>query len=307
MFGLWVIYLAIVLFITQYILDSTKTSKIRKPHIIGGLDSDNVWSRSGARLDSLQPSDTNLPQANCNEMIESKASSDIAESKKSKALDFDNVWSRSGVSGDSLSTSDTNLPQANCNEIIESKEIIVKYIICVLCIVIANIPLFFTHYSFISLIYAFFDAPSIFCVLIVLSFVARTFAKDMKILLCGSQSSEFCAILALKPQSFVCYSIFGALLLLGTLNMVPILDIYHFEPIMQNLFVLGVVAIMVYRDMMVGIFFALSCVVYFLGEREGKNLIDVLFCPYLWVYSVGYTFFVIFVLLKKHYEKRVLV
>uniref|UniRef100_UPI003752CCE4 hypothetical protein n=1 Tax=uncultured Helicobacter sp. TaxID=175537 RepID=UPI003752CCE4 len=84
MFGLWVIYLAIVLFITQYILDSTKTSKIRKPHIISGLDSDNVWSRSGARLDSLQPSDTNLPQANCNEMIESKASSDIAESKKSK-------------------------------------------------------------------------------------------------------------------------------------------------------------------------------------------------------------------------------
>ena len=54
------------------------------------------------------------------EMIESKASSDIAESKKSKALDSDNVWSRSGVSGDSLSTSDTNLPQANCNKMIES-------------------------------------------------------------------------------------------------------------------------------------------------------------------------------------------
>ncbi|WP_394909432.1 hypothetical protein [uncultured Helicobacter sp.] len=26
---------------------------------------------SGVRLDSLQPSDTNLPQANCNEIIES--------------------------------------------------------------------------------------------------------------------------------------------------------------------------------------------------------------------------------------------
>ena len=54
------------------------------------------------------------------EMIESKASSDIAESKKSKALDSDNVWSRSGVSGDLLSTSDTNLLQANCNKMIES-------------------------------------------------------------------------------------------------------------------------------------------------------------------------------------------
>ena len=71
MFGLWVIYLAIVLFITQYILDSTKTSKIRKPHIISGLDSDNVWSRSGVSGDSLSTSDTNLPQANCNEIIES--------------------------------------------------------------------------------------------------------------------------------------------------------------------------------------------------------------------------------------------
>ncbi|HIV48265.1 hypothetical protein [uncultured Helicobacter sp.] len=54
------------------------------------------------------------------EMIESKASSDIAESKKSKALDSDNVWSRSGASGDLLSTSDTNLLQANCNKMIES-------------------------------------------------------------------------------------------------------------------------------------------------------------------------------------------
>ena len=33
------------------------------------------------------------------EMIESRASSDIAESKKSKALDSDNVWSRSGGNG----------------------------------------------------------------------------------------------------------------------------------------------------------------------------------------------------------------
>ncbi len=50
------------------------------------------------------------------EMIESKASSDIAESKKSKALDSDNVWSRSGGNGGFAPIDDTQ-EQRSCNTI----------------------------------------------------------------------------------------------------------------------------------------------------------------------------------------------
>ena len=97
-------------------IESKASSDIAESKKSKALDSDNVWSRSGASGDLLSTSDTNLPQANCNEIVESKASSDIAESKKSKALDSDNVWSRSGGNGGFAPIDDTQ-EQRSCNTI----------------------------------------------------------------------------------------------------------------------------------------------------------------------------------------------
>ncbi|WP_395002280.1 glycosyltransferase family 2 protein [uncultured Helicobacter sp.] len=53
------------------------------------IDSGLTCARSGASGDSLSTSDTNLPQANCVEIIESQPISDIIESKPSKRVDLE--------------------------------------------------------------------------------------------------------------------------------------------------------------------------------------------------------------------------
>ncbi|WP_394909797.1 hypothetical protein [uncultured Helicobacter sp.] len=52
-------------------IESKTTNDIIESRQSQGLDSGSVWSRSGVSGDSLSTSDTNLPQANCNKMIES--------------------------------------------------------------------------------------------------------------------------------------------------------------------------------------------------------------------------------------------
>ncbi|WP_394908171.1 hypothetical protein [uncultured Helicobacter sp.] len=49
---------------------------------------------SGASGDSLSTSDNNLPQANCNKIIESITTNDITESRQSQGLDSGSVYSR---------------------------------------------------------------------------------------------------------------------------------------------------------------------------------------------------------------------
>lgn len=184
--------------------------------------------------------------------------------------------------------------------LLESR-ILVKYILCLICIVLACVPIFFTHYNSIEIIYAFFDAPSIITILIALTFLAKTFVQDVGTLM----HKQISIPLALQPITFLYYAVFGALLLLGTLNIVPWLDVYHFDPIFENLIVLGVIAVMIYSDMLMGIFLALASVALFFTDTH--NILDNIFCPYLWVYSVGYTLFMSFISLRKYYEKRILV
>ncbi|HIV48246.1 hypothetical protein [uncultured Helicobacter sp.] len=52
-------------------IESKTTNDIVESKQSQGLDSGSVCSRSGLSGDSLSTSDTNLPQANCNEIIES--------------------------------------------------------------------------------------------------------------------------------------------------------------------------------------------------------------------------------------------
>lgn len=184
--------------------------------------------------------------------------------------------------------------------LLESR-ILVKYIFCLVCIVLACIPMFFTHYNSIEIIYTFFDAPGIISILIALTFLAKTFVQDVGTLMHKQISISF----ALRPITFFYYAIFGALLLLGTLNIVPWLDVYHFDPLFENLVVLGVIAVMIYSDSLMGIFLALASITLFFTDTH--NILDRIFCPYLWVYSVGYTLFMSFISLRKYYEKRILV
>lgn len=180
--------------------------------------------------------------------------------------------------------------------IMDSKKPVIKYIVCALCIIVAKVPLYY-QLPTIDLVYAFFGAPSILCVLIALSFLVRTLAQDVNIAITHTPSKYY-AMTSLSPTFFVLYAIFGALLLLGTLNIVPALDVYHYEPLYQNLCCLLAIAIMIYSDRIVGIFFAFSCVIFILRGGESKNLIDVLFCPYLWVASVFNVFAMIFCFVK---------
>ena len=53
-------------------IESKVTNDITESKQSQGLDSGSVCSRSGASGDLLSTSDNNLPQANCNTMIESK-------------------------------------------------------------------------------------------------------------------------------------------------------------------------------------------------------------------------------------------
>lgn len=184
--------------------------------------------------------------------------------------------------------------------------ILSKYILCIVCMLIANVPLFFSHYSAMDLVYAFFDTPNLLCVLIAISSIGRVLVVDSRSVF----SKAIPLPPTLKPITFLLYAIFGTALLLGTLNILPWLDLYHFEPPYQNLIVLGIMGAMIILDSMIGIFFALSCVILLiipLGGGDGRNIIEVVFCPYLWIYSVGYTLFMIFTLPKRYYEKRALV
>ena len=169
-----------------------------------------------------------------------------------------------------------------------TQKILPKYLICLLCAIIGSVPLFFAHYSAIEMVYAFFGAPSLLCVLIALGALWRVLALDFGIR----------ALAPLKPISFVLYAAFGAVLLLGALNIAHSLDIYHFEPLYQNLIILGVMGVMIALDSVMGIFFAVSCIIL-LGGGDDKSIIEVVFCPYLWLYSVGYTLFMIFTLPKR--------
>ncbi|WP_394909296.1 carbamoyltransferase [uncultured Helicobacter sp.] len=83
---------------------------------------------STAKSTAYSTHDTTLADGSCGDsrdILESKATSDIAESKKSLDSKKDNVCVRSGASGDLLSMSDTNLP--NCNEILDSIDAFVFY------------------------------------------------------------------------------------------------------------------------------------------------------------------------------------
>ena len=142
---------------------------------------------------------------------------------------------------------------------------------------------------------------NLYLVAAALTFLAKTFVQDVGTLM----HKQISIPLALQPITFLYYAVFGALLLLGTLNIVPWLDVYHFDPLFENLIVLGVIAVMIYSDMLMGIFLALASVALFFTNTH--NILDNIFCPYLWVYSVGYTLFMSFISLRKYYEKRILV
>ena len=59
-------------------------------------------------------------QHNTKQIIDSKPTSSVRESRESKPIDSDSVCARSGGNGGLAPIDDTNLPQANCNEIIDS-------------------------------------------------------------------------------------------------------------------------------------------------------------------------------------------
>ena len=59
-------------------------------------------------------------QNNTKQIIDSKPTSSVRESRESKPIDSDSVCARSGGNGGLAPIDDTNLPQANCNEIIDS-------------------------------------------------------------------------------------------------------------------------------------------------------------------------------------------
>ncbi|WP_394909694.1 hypothetical protein [uncultured Helicobacter sp.] len=64
---------------------------------------------SGASGDLLSTSDTNLPQANCNKIIESITTSDITESTQSQDSKKGSIWSRSTAVRGFTSNPDSNL------------------------------------------------------------------------------------------------------------------------------------------------------------------------------------------------------
>ncbi|RDU54345.1 hypothetical protein CQA49_04930 [Helicobacter sp. MIT 00-7814] len=148
-----------------------------------------------------------------------------------------------------------------------------------------------------ALIYSFFGAPSVFCTLLLMIFVLKSFGLTFSFL---NHS--------LKPQTLFVFALFGVLLYLSALNLLPF-DLAHLSILVQGVVVLIFIFCIACVDRFALKLLCLSLGLYALalclesfnlmpppfdGNIYLFSLYEVIICPYLWLYALGFSIFALF-------------
>lgn len=176
----------------------------------------------------------------------------------------------------------------------------IKYSAFVVLLAISACPIFEQgQYNAIDLLYAFFDVPSVFGLMVALAFVIEVILSDVAL---KYQKIAFISKhLKVKPITFVLYGVFGLVVYLGGLNLISF-DIYHLTPLWQGLIIFGMACVMIIFDKVAGILLAISFVLMLVLD---SSFVEMMFCAYLWLFSVVYSFYILVCLIVESKRKSI--
>lgn len=174
--------------------------------------------------------------------------------------------------------------------------LVLKYALTLLFTALCLVPIY-CGFCVADLVFSFFDAPSVLCVLLMGFFVGKTLYKDF-----GKKE------LSVKPASFALLFVYGLFIYLGNLDLIPY-DIYTPNALTQTysealpLHLLAqcalvfVLLLALYGVDKLCAFLALIALTPF-AFGVGQNFLNSLICVYLWAFSLCVMLGQIFALIK---------
>ncbi len=147
---------------------------------------------------------------------------------------------------------------------------------------------FYKGFCLATLIYSFFDAPSVLCVLLAGFFVCKTLLKDF---------ANFELNLSIKPISFVLLFVYGLVIFLGNLDLMPY-DFYVPNALTQ----VHLSDLLLYELSKCALIFALLLALYIANKpcallgllalipfalNAEQNFLTAFICVYLWAFSLA--------------------
>ncbi len=180
-----------------------------------------------------------------------------------------------------------------------SQNLKLKYTLTLIFTALCLVP-FYQGFNIATLMYSFFDAPSVLCVLLMNFFVLKTLAKDfLNSALCEDFKSltplEKFVNLSINPISFVLLFVYGTIIFLGNLDLSPY-DFYTLNALTQpylndlllhefnKIALVFVLLTLLYATSKLCAILALSSLLPFAFGTE-QSMLTTLICPYLWAFS----------------------
>ena len=139
---------------------------------------------------------------------------------------------------------------------------------------------FYNGFCGADFLFAFFDAPSPLCLLLLAFFVLKNLLKDF-----APKNSRKAQIFAtsIKPAALVLLCLYGLLLYLGNLDLIP-LDIYNQSPIFQAFCAFALLLALYFADKFCAVLALIALLPFVFGLSQ--NPLTMLICPYLWLFSL---------------------
>ena len=161
-----------------------------------------------------------------------------------------------------------------------------KYTLTLLVSALCLVP-FYKGFGVAGLMYSFFDAPSVLCVLLMGFFVLKTLLKDF---------AKFELNLSVKPLSFVLLFFYGLVVFLGNSDLIPY-DFYvpnaQIQPYLDGLllhalaqcaFVFVLLLALYAADKLCALLALIALVPFAFGVAQ--SLLTALICVYLWAFCL---------------------
>lgn len=162
-----------------------------------------------------------------------------------------------------------------------------KYALTLFFTALCLVP-FYKGFCLATLMYSFFDAPSVLCVLLAGFFVCKTLLKDF---------TNFELNLSIKPISFVLLFVYGLVIFLGNLDLMPC-DFYVPNALTQ----VNLSDLLLYELGKCALVFALLLALYIANKpcallgllalipfalNAEQNFLTAFICVYLWAFSLA--------------------
>ena len=168
------------------------------------------------------------------------------------------------------------------------KSVKFKYAFVLLLSALCLVPLY-KGFCVATLMYSFFDAPSVLCVLLMGFFVLKTLLKDF---------ANFELNLSVKPLSFALLLVYGLVIFLGNLDLIPydfytpnaLTQVYTNDLILYELSkcaLIFVLLLVLYGvDKLCALLALIALVPFAFGAEQ--NLLSAFICVYLWAFCLAF-------------------